>query len=264
MRILFFFITLVILIYTSFSAKIIIIHGSFAHHEKWHRPGGDFYEAIRTIGAPQHQQVETFLWSGIPLHTQLYKAAQELTYYLLSLTDTQPLILIGHSHGGNVINLSSQLIFDYFWDNVYTTTINSDAPIITTVPHPFSFFDLTYTTRKKAWVLSERPKDLFFIDCAILLGTPVNTTHYYPHMQTIVKLVQLYSLGDAIQAVGGFYDRIYPLQDRICNILLTIQDSERRTDPSHSQLHAPIIAQQCIKKLITKDAILSSSMILYT
>ena len=65
-----------------------------------------------------------------------------------------------------------------------------------------------------------------------------------PDMDVINILFNLYSKGDIVQPVFGFYSRLFPEHDRIANFRVTIEDSGIfGDDPSHSEMHDPIVAQ---------------------
>jgi len=100
------------------------------------------------------------------------------------------------------------------------------------------------TTRAMLDSDDEDNDDPYPIDRAYFLATPVNTEAYMPDMNSIEVLFNLYSKGDVIQPVFGFYDRLYPEHDRIANFRITIEDCGLFwDDPSHSEMHDPVIAQ---------------------
>ncbi len=76
------------------------------------------------------------------------------------------------------------------------------------------------------------------IDVFYALATPVQTTSYFPDMNTIRYFYHLFSFADLVQPVIGLFDRQYPQHERIANIRVTIENKE----PQHSALHDPIIA----------------------
>ena len=89
---------------------VIIVHGTFAHKAPWAQPGGAFFEEIQNSNPNFH--IESFNWGG-GMGDDRIKAAATLAEHLLKTrknTNESRIILIGHSHGGNVINLSSQLL----------------------------------------------------------------------------------------------------------------------------------------------------------
>lgn len=71
------------------------------------------------------------------------------------------------------------------------------------------------------------------------LGTPIDYELYVPNMDIIEYVYNFFSRGDYVQHIFGTYDREYPNHERIANVRVTINDKE----PSHSNLHHPLIAQ---------------------
>ena len=258
-----FFLFLITPLQKQLSADIVIVHGSFARYEKWYQPGGDFYESINTFALKAEHSVYSFSWSGIPTKNSIYLAAIDLSTLLLTHTKTNSLILIGHSHGGNVINRASHLIYHYFLDHKETTTIYPGSSIITTLPHPSTHFDLTQTTRKKLCFLTDPGSSLEpYIDHLFLLGTPVEPKELAPNMTSIDKVTHIYSYADFIQTVAGFYYRTYPTHDRIYNLLVTSCSPWHYTQPSHSELHSVCIAEEIIKPLLSQELSLTVTKIL--
>ena len=89
---------------------VIIVHGTFAKKATWAQPGGAFFEEIQNSNPNFH--VESFNWGGGMGYDRI-KAAATLAEHILTIrknSNESRIILIGHSHGGNVINLASQLL----------------------------------------------------------------------------------------------------------------------------------------------------------
>jgi hypothetical protein len=66
-------------------------------------------------------------WSGYNTHEGRILAAADLAKIVLGYyyqSPTEPVILIGHSHGGNVINFASRLLGDPFVKSVKTRNLN--------------------------------------------------------------------------------------------------------------------------------------------
>jgi hypothetical protein len=100
------------MIYSNLNSVIILVHGSFAAQMSWHQPGGRFYQELEKIAQKQNQPLVSFAWSGIPTEIDIVKGAENLAKLILSYPIDEKITLIGHSHGGNVINFASQLLFD--------------------------------------------------------------------------------------------------------------------------------------------------------
>ncbi len=77
------------------------------------------------------------------------------------------------------------------------------------------------------------------IHCFYALGTPVNQEEYMPNMDAIDYFYHLFSFQDFVQPVFGFFERQYPVHERIANLCVTINGKQ----PSHCELHHPIIAR---------------------
>lgn len=132
---------------------IILIHGTWANKEEWHMPGGDFFESLKKNIDPSTALV-SFLWSGSLGHESRLHGAKALALLIESYDPETQIILIGHSYGGVVAILASQLLAQ----NPYNThTINElyslgaplsnssyipDMSVVNRVYNFFSFQDL--------------------------------------------------------------------------------------------------------------------------
>lgn len=92
----------------SSNPAIFIVHGTIASNRPWYQPGGDFFEAIVKGSAHFNAKVIPFKWEGAADSKSRLRGATELAKLLLKQTGT--VYTIGHSHGGNVVNLASTLI----------------------------------------------------------------------------------------------------------------------------------------------------------
>jgi pimeloyl-ACP methyl ester carboxylesterase len=82
---------------------IITVHGTNAKHAKW-TYSGNFVDSL--LQENPATQISRFCWSGGNSHAKRLKAGNELADYIRKLSKNYPeikFILIGHSHGGNVI-----------------------------------------------------------------------------------------------------------------------------------------------------------------
>jgi hypothetical protein len=89
---------------------VLIVHGTFAHKAPWAQSGGAFFEEIQNTNPKLH--IDSFNWGG-GMGDDRIKAGEVLAEHLLNQRKKYPnarIILIGHSHGGNVINIASQLL----------------------------------------------------------------------------------------------------------------------------------------------------------
>ena len=204
------------------SAVIILVHGAFAKNALWYRPGGDFYEALKKRAADPLQRIISFRWSGKPFEKDIVRAAQQLALFIATYPkfhDTENIILIGHSHGGNVILKASQLL-----ENPYSNYGVNDASSDHT--------SMIFTARLRTFMNSST-----LISRAFLLGTPINEKLFKPSMNTIKELCLLYSKSDFVQPVGGLYARTLSYHPRHANIKIWINGS----GPDHSDMHHPLI-----------------------
>jgi len=206
-------------------AVVILVHGSFATNRGWWKSNGVFFEELSKqskLLEPQ-QKVVSFAWSGTPSNNEIEKAGRELAEVIKQYPATEPIILIGHSHGGNVINKASQFL---------------------TQPQP-SPLDVTPTTKQIVTEQQQVPgcpeQREYSIDKAFYLGTPVDMTRYAPNMNVIKYVINLYSMGDSIQRVLGFYNREYPLNDRLINLEVFFNKNNRKSKPNHYQLHDQVV-----------------------
>jgi len=85
--------------------------------------------------------------------------------------------------------------------------------------------------------LTER-KSKSKIHTLICLGTPISAEFYAPAMESIKKLINLFSLNDFVQPVFGMFDRLLKTE-RTVNAAITINGKE----PDHYQMHDPLIAR---------------------
>ncbi|MBX9830530.1 alpha/beta fold hydrolase [Candidatus Babeliales bacterium] len=244
--------TLLIFFFLSFSplkSVVILVHGSFASQETWHKPEGDFFSELEKQAHMLNHKTISFCWPGMPTTAAIVASGQTLAKLMLSYPPTEQIIVIGHSHGGNVINIASQLL--------NTATTNAfDADFL---------LSLTHTTRKYEPALFElfckalpQIKTLFYlyqqqwrsiptfaIHAAYFLGTPIDAQTFMPNMKVIKHVYNLYSHGDLIQPVLGFFQRALPTHERIANLSVTIKNTGiiPSDQPSHAQLHHPLVAR---------------------
>ena len=199
-------------------AVVILVHGTYAVDEDWCRPGGKFYETLRVEAARHDERLVPFAWSGNLTNDARVQGAQALVEVLMSYPEDEDLILIGHSHGGNVINLASQMLKD-------PTKVK-----IGLGQHVFDALLSSLPFTRKATFLGIGAK----IKAAYYLGTPVMDEPYKPNMDVIERLYNCYSKGDKVQTgMGMLYGRKGKPHDRIINLDVTISGRH----PSHSNLH---------------------------
>lgn len=241
---------------TTIYPVVIIVHGSFATTKSWWRPGGYFFNAVEQQAKILGHKVVPFAWSGKPTDQEIRHAAQSLFKLLISYPPQERIILIGHSHGGNIINVATNLLSDYIQANLaapqsqvpISSTINTENSTASIFSQHEAPFDFSATIKKQEAInainpLIATPISISYpIEKVYLLGTPVSSK-YMPNMGIVGALINLFSDGDLVQPVIGLYSRCYPLQDRLSNLQVTLWEQGKIINPGHSVLHNSLIGQ---------------------
>ncbi len=234
---------------------IILVHGSFAVQSDWARPYGNFYQVLQQQAREHGHMLFSFCWSGQPTVREIYLGAVRLASLIETYPEDENIILIGHSHGGNVINLASRFLYEpgieaseeieKKWLEILEHIKVDCEPVdqknsqVFDVTPPGGDIGLSIcaTTRRM---------QKYRIDRVYLLGTPVDTVRYKPEMDVIERVYSLYSLGDHVQTVGGMYQQTFPKDfERVYNVRVQFKNSGLlgSDDPTHSALRYPIVAQ---------------------
>jgi hypothetical protein len=269
-----YYLVLIFSLYVQLDAVVIIVHGSFSAKKMWWKPGGYFFKEIEREAKKLGQAVVPFCWSGEPMEKEITDAGTVLAKLIMSYPVQEHIILIGHSHGGNVINYASQLVYDPL-KKIFEQMANKPLSEIlaqaqaqltlngsiapqnqrpTSLPaQPFHWWDMVPTVKSSVSINADldrgaRPKPTekkYLIDRVYLLGTPVDTKTFAPQMEVIGSLVNIFSEGDVIQPVFGMYGRHYPLQARLANLETLIKERGKTAliKPGHSKLHSKLIGQ---------------------
>ena len=87
------------------SDTVVVSHGTWAANGTWWRPGGVFYNYLKTLGL--HLHPESFAWSGGYSHPERSLAADELIAWIPGQQLNRP-DFFAHSHGITVANLATQ------------------------------------------------------------------------------------------------------------------------------------------------------------
>ncbi len=114
----------------------IIIHGTFAKSATWCRVGGDFYESLKSVVDPT-AIIRTYVWSGKNSFPDRKKEAEELVRKIVR--DYKPediLNIIGHSHGGNLGVIVTQLFAQHHPQYRLNYLITLAPPILVSHYHP--------------------------------------------------------------------------------------------------------------------------------
>ena len=261
-------ITVLYLTTTLTNAVVILVPGTFATNATWWQPGGDFFQSLERHAQQHNHYHVPFYWScSLGIYARL-QAAEILAKLILSYQDQGNIVVVGHSHGGNVVNLASQMIHLAKIGPILTAAEPSTS--LLDVLSPFSLFrtldteitkndteeeecailfnqivtrlatSLQPTTRNFNNNTDEEEK--YLIDEVYLLGTPVDANTYAPNMHTISMVYNLHSKGDMVQPVLGLYDECFQGKKRIVNLQVFLE-AEVIYEPNHAQLHDPMIAR---------------------
>lgn len=221
------------------SSVIILIHGSFAANSQWCSPRGNFFQELETQAKQFDQKVVPFSWSGKPNHTDIIHGAESLAKVIDSYPENEKVIIIGHSHGGNVINYASKLLNDPFEEMMENQTIDQIYINVSNILNQVELQDdLTKTSSITKAITKNR------IEKVYLLGTPVDTITFAPNMRVIKNLYSFYSDGDNVQTVLGAYQQKFSGIERITNLKITMKHCTLfSNNPGHIQMHDPVIAK---------------------
>ncbi len=195
---------------------VIIVHGSFAVQENWHKPGGKFFEALeKKISLFQEKNLVSFCWSGIPTDSELKLSAQMLTKLIESYPSTENFILIGHSHGGNIINLCSQIISKQNAEQISQILKSGKTNIF---------------------------KKIIFLDKVFLLATPI-MDKYLPALDSILEIYNCFMEHDPIQTLFGIAGQNIPISfsQQVKNIRFILKRTTNLLP--HTQIHNEVIAE---------------------
>ncbi len=229
-----------LLIFSPVHAVVIIVHGSFSTTKAWWKPGGDFFDAVEKEAKTLGHAVVPFGWSGVPQDKEITSAGAVLAKLAMSYPVAERIFMIGHSHGGNVIHKATHYLHaqrtsspgrDNTWphiqaqDLVPTTKTNSDGSI------------------DRGNVEKILPPKRCLIDRIYLLGTPVSVSQYFPHLDIVDKVINLYSSGDLVQTVLGSFARHYPLSEHIANVEVFYDHGKGASSCGHSQLHDALMGR---------------------
>src|SRR5262249_11295340 len=87
----------------------LLVHGTWARNESWWQPGGSFHNYLFTqVLSDLYAAPDRFDWSGGYSDAARSIAANDLRQWLSSHGAIDPLVM-GHSHGANVVMLATQL-----------------------------------------------------------------------------------------------------------------------------------------------------------
>lgn len=230
--------------------KILLVHGTFARTSTWYREGGAFFEQLKQWAQEKSITLElcSFKWSGALSASKRLEAAVELVQFLVQEFGQEDSlvkkIMIGHSHGANVIFLATQMLAlaqqeapfaIRFLHELANTCIMQEKNYPESVeesimrsleesqdPEPNNYSDpenLEATGDLQNFVdsLGKKLSAIFsvkrslqnpiIIDEIFALGSPIDATTYFPAIQSVKRVFSLYSEGDKIQTYSAQFKR---------------------------------------------------------
>ncbi|MCK4498999.1 hypothetical protein KAU11_00715, partial [Candidatus Babeliales bacterium] len=108
---------LLLIIQQGGQAKVILVHGTYSTTKDWFLPEGGFCKKLLEKNPTKNEQVIYIKWDGAPNSLSRLEGSEKLAHIILKLhtqstikTGKETLSLIGHSHGGSVINLACNLL----------------------------------------------------------------------------------------------------------------------------------------------------------
>ena len=90
------------------SNTAVIAHGTFAANGSWYRPGGDFYDALKSNRPDLDLHDRSFKWTGAYSDRARRADARLLKQWISDQGLGRP-DFIAHSHGGTIANLATRL-----------------------------------------------------------------------------------------------------------------------------------------------------------
>lgn len=270
--------------YTLFPVKIqpYITHGAFSAHSTWLDPGGDFYVPFNKVAVNLgYMDTLPFHWKepyeGLTYFEKINgaivfvrKKFNEMIENNKEGYDRICFLDTGHSYGGHVIAIASQLIralFDVHYSFVSCRRFNHK-------PLFFYFHSSEDGSGRYCNALQEHRLFNYAVDalynefqkdmstlygiakenpngCLIqevrTLGTPNSDSSDYVYDMTVIRyLFNYYSTGDLVQEAAGYRLLPEPRGDRAVNIRMKINLSGwpwSTGNPKHVQLHEPVVGK---------------------
>ncbi len=231
--------------------KVFLVHGTFARGSTWYRPCGDFFKQLELWGKSKKitMDLRPFAWSGKLSAAARVNAAVDLVQELVKesqmLLPQTKTILIGHSHGGNVIFLASQMLAlarqnsdkmrakfnilieqcfeaekacseasrEFIYRSLHEETDSNEVDFLQAQDRPLStaglevFKDVAFETLCKNLVTRGDDSENIVMDEVFVLGTPIDIKTYFPSHEVIKRLYSLYSIDDFVQVYSEQFKR---------------------------------------------------------
>jgi|GEM_PF-2366327 len=242
---------------------IVVVHGTFATAESWHQADGDFVQALRSSfvhlpdGCSQkNTPIISFSWTGANCSSARIAAAKNLAALILSYPESEKIQLVAHSHAGNVVALATQFLKKSIETPVATREVTEMWP---TLQEASDLVGLVCTTQDRELLRAAIVELAVFsrakytktrsvetegkkIQRVYFLATPVDVSRYACEMSMVETCYALFSKGDLIQPVAGFYQRIFPQGPRFLNIEVVMLVSDKKYQTlGHADLRKPRI-----------------------
>jgi hypothetical protein len=274
-------------------AVVFLVHGTFASKDQWHQKGGDFYQAYTAVNMTD--TIVTFTWSG-KLSAQAHiEAAEALCSLIIKRPYDERKIFIGHSHGGNIINIASHLLdtAQYAVKYEYETMKEKINNLLKIFPSDAQYikedFPFSYTRDSEELLRNQKieeedlkeqlrnsienisgmlieidqdgirfVKKRYVMHLVQLLATPILAEKYYPNMSIIERVEQYYSTQDWIQKIGGNMVNTYAPHARLAQIEVGFSISDKSDmwlAPDHGALHNPLMAHWLANKAVIAEHI---------
>lgn len=247
------------------SSVIVVVHGTFASAERWYQADGDFVQSLRSSyvhlpgTCPQkNAAIISFSWSGGNCSSARIMAAKNLAALIASYPASESVYVIAHSHGGNVVSLATHLLkkaqeaaASSILRNVFLWPESLDH-LASLVGLPCSYYDYVLFQDAVSSVAEaiqpvlpvKSVENSFRIQSIYFLATPVDVSRYSCEMSSVERCYALFSKGDWIQPVGGFYQRLFPQSARFLNIEVVTVLSEKKIQLlGHADLRKPTVGQ---------------------
>jgi len=232
---------------TATQTTIIMTHGANDSGSGWYKPGGHFFEEVAGQAALQFENATLvpFSWkqplNGIT-YLEILNGANDLANLILDLTQTETptdIILIGHSFGGHVIKVASQML-NQAQAALSLEKITTNEQIVNMPMQSDNelYQKLRVNIQEKMAKTTQKDNlsKEYLIDAAYTLGTPnVHYPDFLADMSVIGQFFNLYSDGDVVQ--DKVANKTVPEHERKANLKIVIKEAdETLTNPSHSGL----------------------------
>lgn len=197
-------------------AIVILVHGSFANEEDWWRPGGQFHDTLAQRVSAKKQRLLPFRWQsgwhGGFVGKSIEVAGTRLAKVMKPFLFKEPIVLIGHSNGVNVV-----------------------------------FEACKYLQRNAINITYPGQPVIYPITTVYALAPVVITSDISDVMRVVCHVVNCFSLGDKtldkLEPLG-IYKRLYDDHERVYNysVKMTTKDGDHVLF-GHTDIHDALVAR---------------------